>query len=196
MPAGLILMFALATAPAAAAPVPAAKPASGPSAVPPELVTYCKTRKCRQNVNVVLRDTTGKPMRMQRALMPPAVEPDMVNVLPGEKVEFVADFKDGKFGGWRLPTPKDGASAYRITVQLDQHANDPGMTARVSSSGPKGLKFSMGVVKAETGAHPEGVSSCPVTAKGSTNETWAFPIGSLLIRDARTLEATDKVACE
>jgi hypothetical protein len=190
MPVSMLLMIALATA-------PAAKPATGPSPVPPELVEYCKSRSnCRHNVGVSLRDASGKTMHMQRALMPPAVEADMVNVLPGEKVEFVADFKDGKFGGWRLPTPKDGADAYRVSVELKQDAKDAGMAATVRNNGPKGLKFRMGVVKAEANSHPMGASSCPVPAKGSVIETWEFPVGSLLIRDARTVEAGEKVACE
>jgi hypothetical protein len=191
----LLLLMALATAPAQA--TPAAKPAAGPSTVPPELVEYCKSRSnCRHNVDVSLRDASGKTMRMQRTLMPPAVEADMVNLLPGEKVEFVADFKDGKFGGWRLPTPKDGAGAYRVSVELKQNAKDPGMTATVRNNGPKGLKFRMGVVKAEANSHPESATSCPVPAKGSVIETWSFPVGSLLIRDARTVEAGEKVGCE
>lgn len=193
MPVSMLLMIALAAAPA----TPAAKPAAAPSSVPPELADYCKSRSnCRRNVDVSLRDATGKTMRMQRALMPPAVETDMVNVLPAEKVEFVADFKDGKFGGWRLPTPKDGANAYRVSVELKQNAKDPGMTATVRNNGPKGLKFRMGVVKAEANSHPESATSCPVPAKGSVVETWSFPVGSLLIRDARTVEAGEKVACE
>ena len=190
MSVSMLLMLALQAA-------PAAKPAAGPSPVPPELVEYCKSRSnCRHNVEVSLRDASGKAMHMQRALMPPAVEADMVNVLPAEKVEFVADFKDGKFGGWRLPTPKDGADAYRISVELKQDAKDAGMAATVRNNGPKGLKFRMGVVKAQPNSHPEGATSCPVPAKGSVIETWEFPVGSLLIRDARIVEAGEKVACE
>jgi len=189
---GSLLLLALATAPAAPA-----KPAPPPgTAVPPELVDYCKARKCRHDVDVTLRDASGKPMHMHRELMPPAVEPDMVNVLPGEKVEFVAEFKDGKFSGWRLPTPKDGAGAYRISIELKQNEKDAGMTATVRNNGPKNLKFSMGLVRVEPGAKPEGTSSCPVIAKGSGYEMWPFPVGSLLLRDARILETTDKVSCE
>jgi len=193
--APLLLLF-LATTPAPAAAAPSATPPTGPSPVPPELVAYCKTRNCRHDVDVTLRDASGKPMRMQRALMPPAVETDMVNVLPGEKVEFVADFKDGKFSGWRLPTAKDGAGSYRLSIELRQNPKDAGMTATVKNNGPKKLKFSMGLVRAETNSRPEGTKSCPVVAKGSGVEMWPFPVGSLLVRDARIVEATDKVGCE
>jgi hypothetical protein len=191
----MIAEFVMVTALAAAAPAATAKPPPA-AAAQPTIEDYCKTRNCRHDVDVTLRDATGKTLHMQRKLVPPAVEPEMVNVLPGETVEAVAEFKGGKFSGWRTPTPKDGSDAIRISIEFKQDAQGPGMSATVRNAGPKGVKLTMGLVRAEPGARPEGTSSCPLVPKGSSHESCPFPVGNLLLRDVRILSPSEKVACE
>jgi hypothetical protein len=167
-----------------------------PIAVEMTLEQYCKTRACRHDVDISVRDAAGKTTRVQRKLMPPAVEPDMLNILPGETVQAVAEFKGGKFSGWRVPSSMDGADAVYITIELKQNAGDAGMVATIRNSSSRNLKLRMGLVRLDAGARPESTSSCPLVPKSSGYENWPFPIATLLVRDVRILAPSDKVGCE
>ena len=163
------------------------------------LRTYCRTSPapCREHLRITLRRDNGKPYDRTFDLLPPAVQPDMVSVHPGETVRAVPLFKDGKFSGWRMPRPDEPAGTQIVTIHLAQAEKGVGMTAKVSTNSGEGLKLRMGLVRLDGTDQPEATSSCGLRSGGFTSfESWPYPIFVLLVADAKHLPDDALASCE
>jgi len=187
MLASLPLLLAL------AAPAAEEKPALAQDA---EAVTFCEIGACRKNVDFTLKTGKGKETRRFQQPMPPSIQPGFLTILPGERIEAVAEFRNGSFAGWRPPKAGDGPEVHRITIELTQNDNDAGMTATIQHKGPVGVKLNMGFLGIEDHARARKTSSCPLLAEFSTFESWPHPIFELLVDNVKELDANASMDCE
>jgi hypothetical protein len=187
-----------ASAPPEAAPAGAAKSEVKADGVTADraFAQLCQSQPCRHDVDFTVRRTDGSERHVHEALFPPAVQSGVVTILPGETVEMVAEFHEGKFAGWRAPRSDDGPSAHRISVNLQQNRDDAGFMATVENHGPSLLKFQMGLHRLDGADDPEYTSSCPVGPGQTSFESWPYPLFQILITGVAVIEPSHQVACE
>jgi hypothetical protein len=108
----------------------------------------------------------------------------------------VAQFRDGKFDGWRAPRADEPAGTHRISVELKQNAHDAGFMATIENYGPSRLKVEMGLMRIDGPDEPEYTSSCPLEPGRSLFESWPYPLFQLLLASPRILAEDEQVPCE
>ncbi|MFZ5637254.1 MAG: hypothetical protein ACOY82_11815 [Pseudomonadota bacterium] len=192
-------LLALASAHAACGAEPEADGGSDDrAAMEASLREHCKTSAspCRENLQVVLRRDGGETYDRTFALLPPAVQPHMISVHPGEIVRAVPLFENERFAGWRAPRADEPADTQILTIDLDQMDDKAGMMASVSTNTGPALKLRMGLVRLDGSDEPESTSSCPLRAGGWKNfEMWPYPIFVLLVADAARPTPEDEGVC-
>ena len=167
--------------------------ASGPDT----LREHCKTAPCRRDIRIRLRREKGDVYDETFELLPPAVQPGLLSIHPGETVSAVPIFENGEFTGWRLPGPDEPAGTQILTIKLSQSDDRPNMMARVSTNTGPALKLRMGLIRLDGNEEPESTSSCPLAEGGfSSFEMWPYPIFVLLVADAKRPATSDGMKCE
>lgn len=183
----------------AAAMRPAAAGEPAKNADEENLDTYCETsvEPCRKHLRIVLRRKEGEAYDETFALLPPAVQPGMLSIHPGETVRAVAEFENGEFAGWRTPKADEPADTQILTISLEQIENDAGMRANVGTNTGPALKLRMGLVRIDGDDSAESTSSCPLAEGGGhTFEMWPYPIFVLLVADATRPAKDDGMVCK
>lgn len=183
----------------AAATRPAAASEHAKNADEENLETYCETsvEPCRKNVRIVLRRKEGEAYDETFALLPPAVQPGMLSIHPGETVRAVPEFENGEFAGWRTPKADEPADTQILTISLEQSENNPGMMASVGTNTGPALKLRMGLVRIDGDDSAESTSSCPLEEGGGhTFEMWPYPVFVLLVADATRPAKDDGAVCK
>lgn len=183
----------------AAAAIPAAANENAKNADEENLETYCETsaEPCRKNLRIVLRRKEGEAYDETFALLPPAVQPGMLSIHPGETVRAVPEFENGEFAGWRTPKADEPVETQILTISLEQSDKSEGMMASVGTNTGPALKLRMGLVRIDGDDKAESTSSCPLAEGGGhTFEMWPYPMFVLLVAEATRPAKDDGMACK
>ncbi len=183
----------------AAVAIPSTASANEKNADEENLETYCETsvELCRKNLRIVLRRKEGEAYDETFALLPPAVQPGMLSVHPGETVRAVPQFENGEFAGWRTPKADEPADTQILTISLEQNDKSEGMMASVGTNTGPALKLRMGLVRIDGDDAPESTSSCPLAEGGGhTFEMWPYPVFVLLVADATRPADDEAMVCK
>lgn len=183
----------------AAATIPAAASEHEKNADEENLDAYCETsvEPCRKNLRIVLRRKEGEAYDETFALLPPAVQPGMLSIHPGETVRAVPYFENGAFAGWRTPKTDEPADTQILTISLEQNDKGEGMIASVGTNTGPALKLRMGLVRIDGDDAAESTSSCPLAEGGGhTFEMWPYPVFVLLVADATRPAKDDGMVCK
>ena len=174
-----------------------AGPAAAKSTAPADarLAEACKSRPCRRDVDFSLRLADGSSRRFRYPFMPPALQRMYLTVLPGETVEAVAEFKDGRFAGWRAPVAGERQPKVQLRIRLEQ-AKEGGMLARVENLGSEWVKPKLFYTPSPEDSEGRPTSSCPIGPGMSGFETWPGAFFQLGIIGAELRKASDPMDCK
>lgn len=170
---------------AACARQPAQPPTAAPATVPPsheDFRTFCSHADCQRDVDIDLATSDGKLYHRHFALLPPSVQPDLVTIYPGQKVQAAAVFRDGKFGGW---VEAGAAKPGDVLLAFELQQGPAGMVLSIHNGSQKTVKLALAKVDLRaSGDDPQHTSSCPVLAGGADSETWPEPIFEIDVQSA------------
>ena len=195
LPVVLAWAAILCSAAALGKPEDVATETAKPTEAMARFVAFCDSNACRRNVDFSVTRKDGSTYHFQSELMPPAVQPSVVQVLPGETIAAVPLFTAGKFTGWREAKTDEPLGTPVIRIHLAQDDKSHAMIAKIENSGSTGIRLELMMFIPDTDDKPHDTSSCPIAAKNSNFETWPHPIHSLIVRAATIQGAKDDGAC-
>ncbi|HEY3644996.1 MAG TPA: hypothetical protein VGM16_06620 [Gammaproteobacteria bacterium] len=148
--------------------------AAAPAPPPEDFRTFCTHAACQHDVDVDLVQADGGKYHRHFDLLPPSVQPQLITIYPGQKVQAAATFKDGKFAGW---IDASAAKADDVILSFDLEQGSIGMTLSIHNDGQKLVKLDLSKLDLQAASdEPQHTSSCPVFAGKGDFELWSEPV--------------------
>ena len=161
----------------------------------PSLQKYCAQAECRKNITVTLQLGKGKTSERSFALFPPAVQPPLITLLPGERIFVEVEENADTLSGFRgVHEPKNPARTIEISFRQEPSIGDgTGMILEVKNPFSKPLKYNLSLMMLD--GRVIKTSSCPAPPKGTATEHWPHPVFQLVFKNLHLLAESESSEC-
>ncbi len=163
-----------------------------------KLINYCKSAKCRESVQVVLKKKDGSIFSYSNPLFSPILQPGFITILAGETLYIEAEA--GEKGPMNLKVvdkieDPDKTITFNF-VQNSSIGDEVGMMLKVTNPFNRSIRYRL-VMMVPDSDRVFNTSSCPVRAGISVIEMWPHPIFQLIFTDIRFIdEGSDDFSCK
>lgn len=165
---------------------------------PKELLDYCKTVECRKGTHFKLKTKDGYYYEYKGFIDPPAIQPDILTIYPGEELYIEAELDGDKLVNLKQ-VPKSVNPAKTISIKFWQEPSiRDGTEMMLSVTNPfKGyLRYEIGMMTLDS-SNLKYTSSCPVMPGKISYEHWPFPIFQLAFANIHLIKIEgDSITCQ
>ncbi len=155
-----------------------------------DLLTYCASNQCRQNVEFYLQTDNGLIDESAELYWPVIQADHSISLLAGEKLYITGELNDSSIINLSEASSEDENA---ISFELTQNEDDLGMLLVVKNPYDFAIKLKIDMVDFAGNLHP--TSSCPIVAGGGTFEMWPHPIPELIISEIHQYDETESLQC-